>query len=269
MQLRRMHCGHADDELHSLKIKSHSCTHETHDAVPVLSLLLRLRPVLSLPPAVPNLIPASMRTNDKTLTRLSGSPDHSGPLFMRGEVGRSFQRRWCCLRGNLFFYFEKKCDREPVGCVVLEGCHMELSDPESGLFAFKIAFTGPGRTYVLAAESQSELEQWVRLLSRAHYDFLKFTAVELDGRLRDLRAAAAGRASAPARPARSAELQRHPVPTRCPFSRRPFRDVHLHYGRHWVRDGDQDRGRGEESGTRPAGTGCGTSGSGETVPERL
>lgn len=206
-----------------------------------------------------------MRTNDKTLTRLSGSPDHSGLLFMRGEVGRSFQRRWCCLRGNLFFYFEKKCDREPIGCVVLEGCHMELSDPESGLFAFKIAFSGPGRTYVLAAESQSELEQWVRLLSRAHYDFLKFTAVELEGRLRDLRA---GRPSVPARPARSAELlqQRRP-PTRCPFSQRPFRDVHLQYGRHWVRDGGRDRDRDEDCGTRPAA--CDSSGSGETVPQPL
>lgn len=199
--------------------------------------------------------------NDKTLISLSvgGTPDHSGLLFKRGEVNRSFQRRWCCVRGNLFFYFEKKWDKEPIGCVILEGCRIELSDPESGLFTFRIAFTAPGRTYVLAAESQTEMEQWVRILSRANYDFLKFTAIELDSRLSDLRAAA-GPGPAPIRPVRQTDHCHSGG--RSPFCRRPFSDVHQFYGRHWL------PGPKSEAPAVSGQPGSGSS-SGETVPQPL
>jgi hypothetical protein len=199
-----------------------------------------------------------MRVNDKTLISLSGgTPDHSGLLFKRGEVNRSFQRRWCCVRGNLFFYFDKKWDKEPIGCVVLEGCRIEISDPESGLFTFRIAFTAPGRTYVLAAESHSDMEQWIRILSRANYDYLKFTAVELDSRLNDLRAAAASPGPAPIRPARNTD---HCHSGRIPFTRRPFADVHHYYGRHWL------PGHGSPA---PVSGQPGGGISGETVPQPL
>jgi sesquipedalian len=45
-----------------------------------------------------------------------------GFLSKRGEVNKSFQRRWFVLKGNLLFYFEKKTDKEPLGMIIIEGC---------------------------------------------------------------------------------------------------------------------------------------------------
>lgn len=81
-----------------------------------------------------------MKINDKNLVTfaLSNTPvDREGWLMKRGEVNRSFQKRWFLLKGNLLFYFEKKTDREPVGVVILEGCTVELAENEE-LFAFKV-----------------------------------------------------------------------------------------------------------------------------------
>ncbi len=76
-------------------------------------------------------------------------------MWKRGEVNRSFQKRYFVLRGNLLFYFEKKSDREPVGVIIMEGCTIELAEEEHEKFAFKIAFHGEGkRTYILGTESQ-------------------------------------------------------------------------------------------------------------------
>lgn len=48
--------------------------------------------------------------------------DLEGWLNKRGEVNKSWQRRWFVLKGNLLFYFERKGDREPLGMIILEGC---------------------------------------------------------------------------------------------------------------------------------------------------
>ncbi len=105
-----------------------------------------------------------MKINERALSSYSTSStspvDKEGWLWKRGEVNKSFQKRWCVLRGNLLFYFERRGDREPAGVVVLEGCTVELADDEQErLFAFKIAFHGDGRrTYILATESQVGME---------------------------------------------------------------------------------------------------------------
>ena len=54
------------------------------------------------------------------------------------QVNRSFQRRWCVLRGNLLFYSEKKGEKEPLGVVILEGCTVELAEEETEFFSFKV-----------------------------------------------------------------------------------------------------------------------------------
>lgn len=66
-----------------------------------------------------------MKINEKNLCAFASSAtpvDREGWLDMRGEVGKSYQRRWFTLKGNLLFYFDKKGDKEPVGVVILEGC---------------------------------------------------------------------------------------------------------------------------------------------------
>jgi len=116
-----------------------------------------------------------MKINEKHLISFAGSSaaaDKQGYLNKRGEVNRSFQRRWFILKGNLLYYFDKKTDVEPAGVVVIEGCSVELSENAES-FAFELNFMGAGsRTYVLAAESQVSSFCIARNCEKVPYQFI-------------------------------------------------------------------------------------------------
>lgn len=130
-----------------------------------------------------------MKINEKNLISFSVSKsyiDREGWLGKRGEVNKSFQKRWFVLKGNLLFYFEKKDDKEPVGLVILEGCTVELAEYEEA-YAFKLVFHGAGnRTYILCANSQETMEQWMKALASASYDYVKLMVGELQRQLDEI-----------------------------------------------------------------------------------
>lgn len=130
-----------------------------------------------------------MKINDKHLCALaigSASVDKQGFLLKRGEQNKSYQKRWFLLKGNLLFYFEKPGDREPLGVIILQCCVVQLSENEDA-YAFELDFEGTSaRTYVLAAETQDEMEDWMRAVTAASYDFMKLKLSELQQRLDDL-----------------------------------------------------------------------------------
>uniref|UniRef100_A0A8C3H7T6 PH domain-containing protein n=1 Tax=Chrysemys picta bellii TaxID=8478 RepID=A0A8C3H7T6_CHRPI len=59
---------------------------------------------------------------------MAAPPDRQGRLYKKSERTSSYQRRWCELRGNLLFYWERQGDREPLGLILLEGCTVELQE---------------------------------------------------------------------------------------------------------------------------------------------
>lgn len=130
-----------------------------------------------------------MKINEKNLSAfaISATPvDKEGWLNKRGEVNKSFQRRWFVLKGNMLFYFEKRGDKEPVGVIILEGCTIELAEDDEQ-FSFKIEFHGPNnRCYVLGAESQESMEHWMKALACAGYDYMKLMVAELQRQLDDI-----------------------------------------------------------------------------------
>ncbi|XP_019870137.1 sesquipedalian-1 [Aethina tumida] len=130
-----------------------------------------------------------MKINEKNLSAfaVSATPvDKDGYLSKRGEVNKNFQRRYFVLKGNLLFYFEKKGDKEPLGVIILEGCTIELAEDEEQ-FSFKIDFHGTNnRSYILAAESQESMEQWMKALACAGYDYMKLMVAELQRQLDDI-----------------------------------------------------------------------------------
>lgn len=148
-----------------------------------------------------------MKINEKNLCAfaVSATPiDKEGYLNKRGEVNKIFQRRYFLLKGNLLFYFDKKGDKEPVGVIILEGCSvgnkienmekylfyyskfLELAEDEEQ-FCFKIEFHGANnRSYILGAESQESMEQWMKALACAGYDYMKMMVAELQRQLDDI-----------------------------------------------------------------------------------
>ncbi|XP_053376039.1 sesquipedalian-1-like [Mercenaria mercenaria] len=130
-----------------------------------------------------------MKINEKSLSRYACSgapPDKEGYLHKRGDFNRGYQKRWFILKGNLFFYYEKRTDKDPLGMIVLEGCMVELSDHEDG-YTFMINFPGSNtRTYILSADTQEEMEAWMKVLSGASYDYMKLCVNELKAQLQDV-----------------------------------------------------------------------------------
>ncbi|KAL1449830.1 hypothetical protein WDU94_002303 [Cyamophila willieti] len=131
-----------------------------------------------------------MKINDKNLCSFATSMtpvDKDGYLTKRGDINKAFQKRWFVLKGNLLFYFEKRNDKEPVGVIILEGCTIELADNMEDAFSFKIMFHGPGnRSYILGAENQESMEQWMKSLACASYDYMKLMVAELQRQLDEL-----------------------------------------------------------------------------------
>ncbi|XP_018570829.1 sesquipedalian-1 [Anoplophora glabripennis] len=130
-----------------------------------------------------------MKINEKNLCAfaVSATPvDKEGYLNKRGEVNKNFQRRYFVLKGNLLFYFDKKGDKEPVGVIILEGCSIELAEDDEQ-FSFKVEFHGTNnRSYILGAESQESMEQWMKALACAGYDYMKLMVAELQRQLDDI-----------------------------------------------------------------------------------
>ncbi|KOC61464.1 Sesquipedalian-1 [Habropoda laboriosa] len=127
-----------------------------------------------------------MKINEKNMVAFATSAtpvDREGWLNKRGELNRGYQRRWFVLKGNMLFYFDRRGDKEPVGMIVLEGCTIELAEDEEQ-FGFQIVFHGPNnRNYALAAESQESMEQWMKALACASYDYMKLMVAELQRQL--------------------------------------------------------------------------------------
>lgn len=118
----------------------------------------------------------------------SSQTTKEGWLYKKGEVNRSFQKRWFALKGNLLFYFDKPGDREPNGVIILEGYTVELVDTAYEGHTFQISFRGAGnlRKYILQAESHIVMEQWMKAITCASYDYMKLMVSELKAQLDEL-----------------------------------------------------------------------------------
>ncbi|KAL3319209.1 hypothetical protein Ciccas_002127 [Cichlidogyrus casuarinus] len=81
------------------------------------------------------------------------------------DTENAFQRRYFILTGNILTYFDKKNDKEALGCVLLENHNIDLRDD----CTFAIAFGSPEnkiREYVLKASSPNMAEEWMHVLTK-------------------------------------------------------------------------------------------------------
>jgi len=63
---------------------------------------------------------------------------------------------------------------------------LELAENDDQ-FSFKIIFHGPNnRSYILGADSQESMEQWMKSLACASYDYMKFMVADLQRQLKEL-----------------------------------------------------------------------------------
>ncbi|XP_071999026.1 sesquipedalian-1 isoform X1 [Engystomops pustulosus] len=131
-----------------------------------------------------------MKLNERNLVYYANcnSPiDKSGFLYKKGERNASYHRRWFVLKGNMLFYYDNQESREPVGVIILEGSRVELCESTEE-YAFAIRFgLSKSRAYILAADSQSTMESWVKALSRANFEYIRLVVKELQQQVMEMR----------------------------------------------------------------------------------
>lgn len=69
--------------------------------------------------------------------------------------------------------------------IILEGCVIELAEAEAEKYCFNINFLG-NRSYVLSAETQDQLESWMRALTCAGFDYMRLMISELQRQLDEI-----------------------------------------------------------------------------------
>uniref|UniRef100_A0A3B4AL52 Sesquipedalian n=1 Tax=Periophthalmus magnuspinnatus TaxID=409849 RepID=A0A3B4AL52_9GOBI len=124
-----------------------------------------------------------MKIDEKVISYFESSNtpvDKQGYLYKKGEIKTSYQKRWFVLKGNLLFYKEKPADRDLIGVIVLEGCTVQLCESDEQ-FAFSLVWNEPGlRTYKFAAEDQESLEDWIKTLLSANYQYLALLLSDME-----------------------------------------------------------------------------------------
>nr|XP_006009714.1 PREDICTED: rho GTPase-activating protein 25 [Latimeria chalumnae] len=103
-------------------------------------------------------------------------PLKTGWLKKQRSIVKNWQHRYFVLKGQQLLYYKDEEEGKPQGCIFLPGCQVQelASNPEEpGKFLFEIV---PGisgdrdrigqDTYVLMANSQNEMEEWVKSLRR-------------------------------------------------------------------------------------------------------
>jgi len=135
-----------------------------------------------------------MKLNDRHLAYYAKNylvdPDKDGWLLKKGELNTSYQKRWCVLKDNLFFYFEKKLsyksEQEAIGVIVLENSCVQLAECRDSQFTFSIQFPGEGtRTYKFSAESEHSCNEWIRALTVCTYRYWNVLSEDLERKLYD------------------------------------------------------------------------------------
>ncbi|XP_070582880.1 sesquipedalian-1-like isoform X2 [Erythrolamprus reginae] len=122
-----------------------------------------------------------------TSPTLDQPPDRQGFLFKKNNRTASYHRCWCELRGNLLICGEQPGDRSQL--IVLEGCTVELQESSSEPHTFKICYPGdlPDQSYKMAAEDQGTMEDWVRALTTAGFEYLRPLVIALKSQFHRLK----------------------------------------------------------------------------------
>jgi len=105
---------------------------------------------------------------------LTGKDQSTGSdwIYKSGGKNSSFKRRWCVLRGNLFYYYENQQDTNPKGYWDLFDCELGRIKEKDGAtrYRWKITLKEDKATKderVLYVESADKRERWLNLFLAA------------------------------------------------------------------------------------------------------
>uniref|UniRef100_A0A8D0L6C8 Rho GTPase-activating protein 24 n=1 Tax=Sphenodon punctatus TaxID=8508 RepID=A0A8D0L6C8_SPHPU len=115
--------------------------------------------------------------NRSSSLNLLERPLKIGWLKKQRSIVKNWQQRYFVLKGQQLYYYKDEEENKPQGCMYLQGStvikEIATNSDEAGKFIFEIipGASGdqirPGQdSYVLMANSQSEMEEWVKSIRR-------------------------------------------------------------------------------------------------------
>jgi len=108
------------------------------------------------------------------LYNLTGKDQSTGSdwIYKAGGKNAAFKRRWCVIKGNLFYYYENQQDITPKGCWDLKDCELgRIKEKDSSnRFRWKITLKEDQDRKderILYVESAEKRERWLNLMLAA------------------------------------------------------------------------------------------------------
>merc|ERR1712137_855585 len=94
----------------------------------------------------------------------SAKPTKQGYLLKRGEFNKAMKVRWCQIEDSKLMYFKKPENSKPMGFIPLDQAVVRKCREDFGeKFCFEIVTKS--RVYYLVAKSQTEMAEWIHILS--------------------------------------------------------------------------------------------------------
>ena len=93
-------------------------------------------------------------------------PDKSGWLYKRGNLNSSWKKRWFVLRYQTLKYYKKSGDSKPKGFIPLSAAILTPGSSEKmrRLFGWEISSMKYSRVFVIHADSEKEMKEWMSCL---------------------------------------------------------------------------------------------------------
>jgi len=105
-----------------------------------------------------------------SLYTLTGKDQSTGSdwIYKTGGKCARIKRRWCVLKGNLFYYYENQQDLNPKGYWDLKDCELSRikERDDSTQFRWNVTLKDQGE-HILSVESAEKRERWLSLIVAA------------------------------------------------------------------------------------------------------
>lgn len=110
----------------------------------------------------------SVSSASSASTTITPPPDRSGWLYKRGNYNSSWKKRWFVLRYQTLKYFKSPKDSKAKGFISLSQATVEAGTTEKmkQLFGFEIHPSKSNRVFVIHAENENEMKEWMNALQQ-------------------------------------------------------------------------------------------------------
>ncbi|XP_046848632.1 src kinase-associated phosphoprotein 2-like [Xenia sp. Carnegie-2017] len=98
-------------------------------------------------------------TNDKT----NHTREKAGYLLKRNKITNRWKKTWCFIKDRKMCY-SNSAEETTAKSVCLEGCQIGTCEIKSMINTFYVKPKTSQRKYILCAESEEELEEWMQAI---------------------------------------------------------------------------------------------------------